>query len=134
MCGLTPRDTNGCLLHVTSLDLRRSSNESRCLLDARDCTLKDNMHSDELLEGKLHILASDFHQVLPAVRKGRRPDVLQACMTNSPLWKHCTTLKLRTNTRVQLKVNAADTQDKERQQTLCGLASVSLEWKVSNCQ
>ena len=31
--------------------------------------------------------------------------------------------------RVQLKVNDADTQGKGRQQTLCGLAPVSLRWK-----
>ena len=57
------------LAHGRSLDLGRSSDESRYLLDDLDCTLKDNMHNDELMQGKLLILASDFHQILPVVRK-----------------------------------------------------------------
>ena len=132
MCRLTPRDANGCLLHVTDLLIWDEAPMNLAVywmlviaLSKTTCTMM-NLWEENC--SSLH-----FHQVLPVVRKGGRPDVVQACMTNSPLWKHCTTLKLRTNTRVQLKVNAADTQDKERQQT-CGLAPVSLGWKVSKCQ
>ena len=77
----------------------------RYLLEALDRTLQDVMQApDKIMGGKLLILAGDFRQILPVVRRGQREDVVDACMTRSPLWCHCTKLQLRTNMRVLRQV------------------------------
>ncbi|CAN1750789.1 ATP-dependent DNA helicase PIF1 [Linum perenne] len=50
--------------------------------------------------GKTVILGGDFRQTLPIVPNGGREDNLNASLTRSYLWNHCTLLELRTNMRV----------------------------------
>ncbi|CAN1142588.1 ATP-dependent DNA helicase PIF1 [Linum perenne] len=50
--------------------------------------------------GKIVILGGDFRQTLPIVPNGGREDNLNASLTRSYLWNHCTLLELRTNMRV----------------------------------
>ena len=52
----------------------------RYLLEALDRSLQDIMQNSEILEGKLLVLAGDFRQILPVIRKARREDVVDACV------------------------------------------------------
>ena len=77
----------------------------RYLLEALDTTLRDITESENVMGGKLLVLAGDFRQILPVVRKGRRADIVNACMSKSHLWRHVTTFKLRENMPVKQQVS-----------------------------
>ena len=47
------------------------------------------------------MLAGDWRQILPVVRKGGRPDIVEACLKSSSLWQHVKVIKLSTNMRVK---------------------------------
>ncbi|CAN1746381.1 ATP-dependent DNA helicase PIF1 [Linum perenne] len=49
--------------------------------------------------GKTVLLGGDFRQTLPIVVNGGREDNLNASLTRSYLWNHCTLLELKTNMR-----------------------------------
>ncbi|XP_031247631.1 uncharacterized protein LOC116105338 [Pistacia vera] len=40
-------------------------------------------------------------QILPVIPKGKKYDVMQACLSSSPLWEHVTVLKLTENMRLK---------------------------------
>ncbi|GJT88846.1 ATP-dependent DNA helicase PIF1-like protein [Tanacetum coccineum] len=65
------------------------------LLENSTCGIKQNIHLAELM------------QILPVIPKGKRPDVVQACINRSELWKHCNIFTL---TRMPAK--AKDGEDK----------------------
>ncbi len=69
--------------------------------EALDRTLRDLSGNDEPFGGKVFVMAGDFHQVLPVVRKGTRADTAVASIRKSSLWTHgyVRVLCLRTNMR-----------------------------------
>lgn len=100
-CHVSPRDTTGEVLRSAALIVWDEAPMShRFILEAVDRTLRDVMSNDVPMGGKLLLLSGDFRQLLPVVRKGRRPDIVNACMSKSSLWRHCSTLRLRVNMRV----------------------------------
>jgi hypothetical protein len=107
-CSVSPRDQNGQLLKAAKLLVWDEAPMShRFLLEALDRTLRDVMQApDQPMGGKLLILAGDFRQILPVVRRGQREDVVDACMTRSELWRLTTKFKLRTNMRIMRQVRA----------------------------
>lgn len=50
--------------------------------------------------GKTILLAGDFRQVLPVVKKGSRPQAVNAAINRSPVWPHFHCFKLTENMRV----------------------------------
>jgi len=56
------------------------------------------------------IICGDFRQILPIIPRGRRADIVKASLKRSSLWKHCTTLKLTENMRVQRMIDKNPTQ------------------------
>ncbi|GKA93711.1 ATP-dependent DNA helicase PIF1-like protein [Tanacetum coccineum] len=46
------------------------------------------------------LLGGDFRQVLPVIPKGKRLDVVQACINRYALWKHCNVFTLTQRMRV----------------------------------
>mgnify|MGYP003702509971 CR=1 FL=1 len=67
----------------------------RCF-EALDRTLRDLLSgqtpSNSIVPfgGKVIILGGDFRQILPVIRKGSRASIVDASITNSPLWGHVT--------------------------------------------
>jgi len=72
----------------------------RHLFDALDRTLRDIMQTDKLFGGIVTLLSSDFRQILPVVRLGRRADIVDAALSTSALCQHCVAMQLRQNMRV----------------------------------
>lgn len=63
--------------------------------------LQDVRNSAALFGGLPLIASGDFAQILPVVRRGKRPQVVGACLQQSSLiWPHLTILHLRQNMRV----------------------------------
>lgn len=77
----------------------------RCF-EALDRTLRDLLSeqtpSNSIVPfgGKVIILGGDFRQILPVIRKGLRASIVDASITNSPLWGHVTLLRLTINMRL----------------------------------
>ena len=114
LCGISPRDATGRLLHDASILVWDEAPMShKYLIDALDRTLRDIMSNDHLLGGKLLILAGDFRQILPVVRRGRRPAIVEASMKHLHLWRHCITLNRRINMRVLNRLNDVDASNRE---------------------
>ena len=63
--------------------------------EALDKTLKDilGFHDPEcrsqIFGGVTVLLGGDFRQILPVIPKGSRAEIVQACINQSELWKHC---------------------------------------------
>ncbi|XP_071740766.1 uncharacterized protein [Rutidosis leptorrhynchoides] len=63
--------------------------------EALDKTLKDILGAkNEVNRGKLFgempiLLGGDFRQILPVIPKGKRQEVVQACINRFDLWQHC---------------------------------------------
>ncbi|XP_071739897.1 uncharacterized protein [Rutidosis leptorrhynchoides] len=79
----------------------------RFAFEALDKTLKDILGAkNEVNRGKLFgglpiLLGGDFRQILPVIPKGKRQEVVQACINRSDLWQHC---QLHTLSRI-MRVN-----------------------------
>jgi hypothetical protein len=50
--------------------------------------------------GKVIVLGGDFRQILPVIQKGSRASIVDASITNSPLWRHVKLLTLKINMRL----------------------------------
>lgn len=59
----------------------------RFLLEALDRSLRDILSSTLPFGGKPLILAGDFRQILPVVKRGSRAETVNAAIYRSPLWK-----------------------------------------------
>ena len=73
--------------------------------EAVDNTLKDIRGNNVLMGGVTLVMAGDFRQTLPVIRRGTRADQVSACVKSSYLWQHVTTLSLSTNIRALLARN-----------------------------
>jgi hypothetical protein len=74
----------------------------RCF-EALDQSLRDVLseHDSKLADipfgGKIVVLGGDLRQFLPVIEGGTRSQVVNAAITNSPLWRHVTILHLNIN-------------------------------------
>jgi len=71
----------------------------------------DPQSGEKSFEGKTVVLGGDFRQILPAVAKGRREEIVDASINKSLLWKNCTIFTLTKNMRLQQ--NKGDSATKE---------------------
>ncbi|XP_014678518.1 PREDICTED: uncharacterized protein LOC106818314 [Priapulus caudatus] len=72
----------------------------RHLLEALDRTLRDITSQDLPFGGKVMVLAGDFRQVLPVIKRGSRAQIVDASLKRSKLWSHFTLFNLTENMRV----------------------------------
>lgn len=71
-------------------------------LKALDRSLQDLRGNIRPFGNALILLVGDFRQTLPVITRSTPADEINACLKYSTLWRHVKTLKLTTNTRVQL--------------------------------
>ena len=65
--------------------------------------------------GKVVVLAGDWRQLLPVVRRGTKAQILNATVKRSALWDHVTVVRLVQNMRVEtLGRHTAEAQELER--------------------
>ncbi|CAG8769671.1 13392_t:CDS:2, partial [Ambispora leptoticha] len=69
--------------------------------EAVDRTLRDIMSNNEPFSGKVIVFGGDFRQVLPVVPRGRREDIINACLCQSWLWQYVKVKKLTINMRLK---------------------------------
>ncbi|XP_022030895.2 uncharacterized protein LOC110931830 [Helianthus annuus] len=74
--------------------------------EALDKTLRDILgfctyaNRERVFGGMPVLLGGDFRQILPVISKGKREDVVQACINKSNLWKSCQLFTLHQSMRV----------------------------------
>ena len=73
----------------------------RHMLEALERTLHDLTKKDLPFGGKVIVLGGDFRQVLPVVKRASRPQIVEACLKRSLIWKHFQILHLRENMRIR---------------------------------
>ncbi|XP_043228033.1 uncharacterized protein LOC122384558 [Amphibalanus amphitrite] len=74
---------------------------NRRATEAVDRALQDVRDSRELFGGILTLMSGDWRQILPVVRNGGRPQVVDACLKSSPLWPRIDRMELATNMRAR---------------------------------
>ncbi|XP_074097687.1 uncharacterized protein LOC141526552 [Cotesia typhae] len=72
-------------------------------IEALNQTLQDIRENNRLMGGLTILLAGDFRQTLPVVRRGTRADEIKACLKSSILWPNIKVLSLKVNMRVCLQ-------------------------------
>ena len=87
VCNFGPLDPKGQIIRSAKVILwDEAPMMSRRNLEAFDRTAQDIMNNDQNFGGKLMLLGGDFRQILPLVRRGRRPDIVNECLSKSHLW------------------------------------------------
>ncbi|GLT45046.1 hypothetical protein SLA2020_189100 [Shorea laevis] len=61
---------------------------------------KDQAARNKPFGGKIVVLGGDFRQILPVIPKGKRQEIVEACINRSYLWKSCEVFVLEKNMRV----------------------------------
>lgn len=74
---------------------------NRFLLEALDRTLRDVTNHDLPFGGKNILLAGDFRQILPVIKHGSRPQIVESVIKKSFLWQHFQYFRLTGNMRVK---------------------------------
>ncbi|XP_062210318.1 uncharacterized protein LOC133911879 isoform X1 [Phragmites australis] len=95
------------LIHKTSLVIwDEALMTHRKCFETLDRTLRDIIGGQDpkaqhlVFGGKVIVLGGDLRQILPVIEGGTRSQIVNASITNSPLWYHVTLLKLTTNMRL----------------------------------
>lgn len=70
-------------------------------IEAVNRTLQDIRENKSLMGGLLVVLAGDFRQTLPVVKRGTIVDEINACLKSSKLWKYVQIYNLKHNMRVK---------------------------------
>src|SRR4051794_33529424 len=60
----------------------------RFAFEAVERTFRDVTDNEKPFGGIIVVLGGDFRQILPVVIRGRREQIVNACIKNSDLWKH----------------------------------------------
>lgn len=70
-------------------------------VEAVNTTLQDIRENKKLMGGMLVILAGDFRQTLPIVKRGTIADEINVCFKSSKLWKYVQKYHLTKNMRIK---------------------------------
>jgi hypothetical protein len=83
--------------------------QHRHIHEAVDRTLRDICESDKPFGGISVVFGGDFHQILPVIEGGTRPQVVGASLQRSVLWQNIKILHLKIN----MRLNTNDAQERE---------------------
>ncbi|XP_014673789.1 PREDICTED: uncharacterized protein LOC106814041 [Priapulus caudatus] len=102
-CNITPRCATAELIRRCKLlVIDEVSMADRRILEAVDRSMQDIRKNNGTFGGVTVVLAGDWRQILPIVRKGSRASIVNACLKSSPLWSNVRVMKLTKNMRVAL--------------------------------
>jgi hypothetical protein len=89
----------------------------RKCFEALDRTLRDVLSTNDAslanvpFGGKIVVLGGDLRQILPVIEGGTRSQVIDAAITNSPLWRDIVVLHLTINMRLAVQSMDTNVQD-----------------------
>jgi PIF1-like helicase len=95
------------LLQATHLIIWDEALMQHCHIhEAVNHTLKDVLQSDKPFGGVPVVFGGDFHQILPVIERGSRPQIVGASLQHSVLWQNIKILHLKINMRLNTAVLA----------------------------
>ena len=95
MCNVSPQDATGVLFQETDLlIIDKISVGHKHVLESIDRPMQDIRKKPSSFGGLTVLLAGDWQQILPVVRHGSRPDIVDATLKSSYLWQIVTRLQL----------------------------------------
>lgn len=107
MCFITPgSDLAGLLLETKLIIWDEAPMLHRHCFEAFDRSMRDISRAAKVpnaenpFGGKTIVFGGDFRQILPVIAKGTRGQIVQASLTSSVIWRHCTVLGLTKNMRL----------------------------------
>ena len=104
---MSPQETTGVLFQKTDLlIIYEISMEHKHVFESIDRTMQDIRKHSLPFGGPTVLLAGDWRQILPVVRHGSRPDIVEATLKSSYLWQTVTRLQLTQNMRAKLRVDS----------------------------
>ena len=107
VCGITRSSAKGRMLQqCKAIIWDECTMAHKKLLEALDRTLRDLRSDQSIMGGVVVVLAGDFRQTLPVIRRATPADELNACLKQSELWRHVQKFHLSTNMRVHLRGEA----------------------------
>ncbi|XP_072025234.1 ATP-dependent DNA helicase pif1-like [Amphiura filiformis] len=102
-CNITPRCATAELIRRCKLlVIDEVSMADRRILEAVNRSMQDIRKNKRTFGGVTVVLAGDWRQILPIVRKGSRSAIINACIKSSPLWSDVKVMKLTRNMRVAM--------------------------------
>jgi ATP-dependent exoDNAse (exonuclease V) alpha subunit len=103
-------------------------------IEAVDRTLRFLMGNDIPFGGKCVVLAGDFRQVAPVIKRGTRATIVNSTLPRSPLWRDMQVFPLTVNMRVQKLLaqgrDAAQQQDFANMLLAMGEGRTGDSWTV----
>ncbi|GFR70913.1 ATP-dependent DNA helicase PIF1 [Elysia marginata] len=104
-----PNDANGKLMQLANfIVIDEVSMGQKFVLEALDRSLQDIRNCLRPFGGITVLFAGDWRQVLPVVRHGSRPYIVNSTLKMSYLWTYVHPLKLKENMQVKLTGESAD--------------------------
>nr|XP_043614567.1 ATP-dependent DNA helicase PIF1-like [Erigeron canadensis] len=76
---------------------------------------KDPTNRTRIFGGVTVLLGGDFRQILPVIPKGKRQEIVQACINKSELWKQCQMFTLTRSMRVNELTTSGDIDTRKQQ-------------------
>ena len=102
MCNISKRESLSQLLRQAKLlVIDEVTMGHRHIFEAVDRTMRDIREKDALFGGLTVLFAGDWRQILPVIRHGGRPQIVEACLKHSPIWDAVEKLELSENMRVK---------------------------------
>ena len=81
------------------------------MFESIDRTMQDIRKKSLSFGGLAVLLAGDWRQILPVVRHGSRPDIVDATLKSSYLWQIVTRIQLTQNMRAKLRGESSQFAD-----------------------
>jgi hypothetical protein len=101
LCNIKKHSLEGDLFREADLIIiDEITMQHRHAAEALDRTLQDVRNSNKLFGGVTVVFGGDFQQILPILIHGSRPQVVNACLQRSRIWRELRILKLETNMRL----------------------------------
>ncbi|KAL6501376.1 hypothetical protein OROGR_026509 [Orobanche gracilis] len=121
LCFIPPGSDSAMLLKKTSLIIwDEAPMTHKHAFEALDRTLRDISRCDMAVNsqlpfgGKVVVFGGDFRQILPVVTYGSRQHIVNASLSSSYLWHHCTILKLTKNMRLSVGCDPSTIEETTR--------------------
>jgi hypothetical protein len=109
-CSISRSSMRAELLKETALIIwDEALMQHRHLHEAVNRTLKDILDPDKPFGGVPVVFGGDFHQILPVIERGSRPQIVGASLQRSVLWHNIKVLHLKIN----MRLNTADLEERE---------------------
>jgi hypothetical protein len=116
-CYITKQSQEAELIQVTELIIwDEAPMQHKFNFQAVNRTFRDLTGIDKPFGGKIVVMGGDFRQVLPAIPRTDRAQLVDASLNRSLIWKFVHVITLHQNMRVQTMLQDGGVENAERQQ------------------